>query len=624
MQLLEQITIQDFKSFTKETIMFDDATCIVGANETGKTNLLKAVYHLGHEFRDKPFEPDDLRLGAENYPNGEISLEFSISLKENLIPTLYKKEPSLIGKKFILSKVGKQKIMPKWKGILKCSATEFQDVVLVKNKTKFIQELKGQFASKKIRIWKHASWFIKDNTFDLRKNPFAQLLREDVVEVLKKQKLLDFYEDKVKDSVLENIHVYFWSYREENFLREIVPLSEFIAEPKKFLSVRNMFLIAGWQLNDFASNLQNQSPTVYKNLLDGVKREINSLIKNHWSSHKKLTIEIEHQGTHLAIHLHEPGSSTPPEFRSDGLKWFLTFLINFRAQSKTLSNYILLIDEPGLYLHPKGQKDVLQEIEKLSQKNQVIYTTHQTFLINKNDPSTTRIIQRETERKGTLAKNPFYASKVSDISDSKKILTDRLLREALGFKVSDISPINEKNILVEGVFDRDVLQLLNDRWRIVNMNDVSIIACGPASEIVRHARLYLANDLKAVCFYDSDDAGRSGQKNNDAVKDDMKRQIKDIVKNKDFETMEDLVPDVVFDETYDKWKQKWNIKDSKGIKRPRIKSINDFMNKDKKIEMKRSLEDLLIASLKSYLAKTNNDNEIDNLKNIIQDLNSRL
>lgn len=621
MRILDQIKIKDFKSFTQEIIKFDDITCIVGANETGKTNLLKAIYHLSREDRNKPFEPDDLRLGAENYPNGEIVLEFTISLKENLIPFLVKKERNLIGKTFTLNKIGKPKLAPRWDGILNCSSVGFKEVILIKNKTKFSQELNQKVSTEKIQEWKNDGWFIKNGTFNLRTNPFARLLHGEIIEVLKGQALLDFYRDKVRDGILENIHVYPWSYREENFLREIIPLAEFIPDHNKFLSVKNMFLIAGWKPSDFASNLQNQSPTVYKNLLGSVKREINSLIKNHWSSHKNLTIEIEHQGTHLAIHLHEPGSSTPPEFRSDGLKWFLTFLINFRAQSKTLSNYILLIDEPGLYLHPKGQKDVLLEAENLSQKNQVIYTTHQTFLINKNKADSVRIIQRETERGGSLARNPFYASKVSDVLDPKKILTDRLLREALGFKVSDISPINEKNILVEGVFDRDVLQILNDRWRIIDMNDISIIACGPASEIARHARLYIANDLKVVCFYDSDDAGKSAYKNNNAVKEEMKRQIRDVVRDKDFETMEDLIPDEVFNEADKQWRQKWEIKDATEVKRPRMKSINKFINNNLKIEMKRSLEDFIIQSLKQYLSKKNEG--LDKLKELLQDLNNR-
>jgi len=160
----------------------------------------------------------------------------------------------------------------------------------------------------------------------------------------------------VKDSALKNMKIYQWRYKEEDFLQENVPIADLIQSPDKFRSVTNMFLISGWKKSDLATNLQNQTSTVYSNLFNQVKRSINSLIKNHWSSHKNLKIELEHRGDHLTIHLNEPGSSTPPEFRSDGLKWFLTFLINFRAQSKDISNYILLIDEPGLYLLQGARK----------------------------------------------------------------------------------------------------------------------------------------------------------------------------------------------------------------------------------------------------------------------------
>ena len=153
------------------------------------------------------------------------------------------------------------------------------------------------------------------------------------------------------------------------------------------------------------------------------------------------------------------------------------------------------------------------------------------------------------------------------------------------------------------------------------MNDISIIACGPASEIVRHARLYIANDLKVVCFYDSDDAGKSAYKNNNAVKEEMKRQIRDVVRDKDFETMEDLIPDDIFNEAYKQWRQKWEIKDTAEVKRPRIKSINKFINNNKKIELKRSLEDFIIQSLKQYLSKK--DEGLDNFKKLLQDLNNR-
>ncbi len=46
MDNLIEIKINNFKSFTEETISLSGVTCFVGANESGKTNLLDAIHHL--------------------------------------------------------------------------------------------------------------------------------------------------------------------------------------------------------------------------------------------------------------------------------------------------------------------------------------------------------------------------------------------------------------------------------------------------------------------------------------------------------------------------------------------------------------------------------------------------
>ena len=43
---------------------------------------------------------------------------------------------------------------------------------------------------------------------------------------------------------------------------------------------------------------------------------------------------------------------------------------------------ILLLDEPGLHLHPTAQQELIAFFEKLAEKNQLIYTTHSPFLID--------------------------------------------------------------------------------------------------------------------------------------------------------------------------------------------------------------------------------------------------
>jgi len=471
----------------------------------------------------------------------------------------------------------------------------------------FVREFKQDKERQKIaKRRSDMSWFLNDSSVDLRKNPYNRLLEKGGISLVKNKDKIDFLSRLVGESVLDNIRIYKWKYKEEDFLQENVSIEDLIKNPNKYRSVKNMFLISGWKLKDFSKKLKGQTTTVYSNLLDEVKRNIDNLIRRNWSSHKNLKIELEHRGKTLSIHLHEPGSKTPPEFRSDGLKWFLTFLINFRAQSKNISNYILLIDEPGLYLHPRGQKDVLEELENLSRNNQIIYTTHQTFLINKNKPERVHIIKRVPEKKGRFSIHPFYASKATEALNSKSILTDKLLREALGFKVSDISPINEKNILTEGVFDREVFHLVNDYWRVIDLNETSIISCGRASEIAKHASLYKGNELKVVCFYDSDGPGRLSYNSNDKVLSLEKKQVRDFIKKSVYETMEDLIPDKVYKTAIEEWVKQWKIKFSVSViaKRPRMKNIKKHFIKGKDIEMKHELERILIDKIKSEL---NND-----------------
>jgi len=599
MKFLSRIQIKNFKSFTNETITFENPTCFVGANESGKSNLLDAIDHLSSRNKKSPFSPDELRSGAPDYPDGEIEITYTMKIEKTLLGEILKTFPEIEGKIISLKKFGIPNGIPKWTISSNITQNSIPDIVKINNKNKFISSFKKDSAAKKI-AQHHGStgWFINDKTIDLRKLPYNYLIEGEKIELLKGKSKISFINEILGDQIFKNIKIFKWKFREDDFLQENVNIEELIKNPKKYSSVTNMFLIAGWKTYEFSRKLQGQTRTVYSTLLDEVERQINSLIRKHWTSHNNLKIKIEHIEDRLSIHLKDPGSNTPPEFRSDGLKWFLTFLINFRAQSKSVKNFILLIDEPGLYLHPKGQKDVLLELGVLSKNNQIVYSTHQTFLINKNNPDSVRVIQRETDKSRDVSGRPFYASKVKKITDPKNILTDKLLREALGFQVSDISLINEKNILVEGVFDRDLFHIFNKHWKILNFNEISIISCGSASEITKHCSLYLNNDLSVVCFYDSDTAGSNALSANKKVTNAKKLQISQFIKDTNYRTMEDLIPDTVFELGITEWKKNWKLSFSETISRPRMKMIEPYLDQNKKIEMKHSLEDILVEKVK--------------------------
>lgn len=73
------------------------------------------------------------------------------------------------------------------------------------------------------------------------------------------------------------------------------------------------------------------------------------------------------------------------ESRSTGLQWFLSFYLVFLVESEDAHrDAILLLDEPGLSLHPLAQRDLSEFFEGLAKTNQIIYTTHSPFLVDAN------------------------------------------------------------------------------------------------------------------------------------------------------------------------------------------------------------------------------------------------
>jgi hypothetical protein len=70
------------------------------------------------------------------------------------------------------------------------------------------------------------------------------------------------------------------------------------------------------------------------------------------------------------------------ENRSTGLQWFLSFYLVFLVESRgEHRDAVLLLDEPGVSLHPLAQRDLSAFFEQLGKTNQILYTTHSPFLV---------------------------------------------------------------------------------------------------------------------------------------------------------------------------------------------------------------------------------------------------
>ena len=104
-----------------------------------------------------------------------------------------------------------------------------------------------------------------------------------------------------------------------------------------------------------------------------------------WWKQGDYRFRFEADGNHFRIWVADDRRPTEVELenRSSGLQWFLSFYLVFLVESQGQHRQaILLLDEPGISLHPHAQRDLSAFFESLSERNQLMYTSHSPFLVD--------------------------------------------------------------------------------------------------------------------------------------------------------------------------------------------------------------------------------------------------
>lgn len=104
-----------------------------------------------------------------------------------------------------------------------------------------------------------------------------------------------------------------------------------------------------------------------------------------WWKQGDYRFRFEADGNHFRIWVADDRRPTEVELenRSTGLQWFLSFYLVFLVESQgDHKRSILLLDEPGVSLHPLAQRDLSAFFESLASTNQILYTSHSPFLVD--------------------------------------------------------------------------------------------------------------------------------------------------------------------------------------------------------------------------------------------------
>lgn len=233
------------------------------------------------------------------------------------------------------------------------------------------------------------------------------------------------------------------------------------------------------------------------------------------------------------------------ELRSTGLQWFLSFYLIFLVESQeNHKDAILLLDEAGLTLHPLAQKDLAKFFEGLSENNQIINTTHSPFIIDTSNIDRCRVVYVDKEG-FTVCSSDLRQG--SDTLNEKSIYA---VHAAMGLSVSDILLQGCQPIIVEGPSDQiyfnAIKNVLIQKKLIAPKQELVFIPSGGVKGVPGIVSILCGKTEKLpFVIFDSDKSGNDAKKKlqSGLYKDCVDRllEVKKYVRIENAE-VEDLIP----------------------------------------------------------------------------------
>ena len=228
---------------------------------------------------------------------------------------------------------------------------------------------------------------------------------------------------------------------------------------------------------------------------------------SQWFGQRRHKIRYQADGDYFRIWVSDdrrPDVDIELESRSKGFQWFFSFYLLFLVESEEgHKDAVLLLDEPGLHLHPTAQQELISFFEKLSEDNPLIYTTHSPFLIDGEHIYRVRPVTEDETGHSRISIDGWP-------EDRETIFP---LQAAAGYAMVRGLFQYQKNVLVEGMADYLYLHSLNLHCHALGRqglpDDIYITPCGGTKNVGYIASLFLGQEVRPIVLLDGDDAGRA-------------------------------------------------------------------------------------------------------------------
>jgi len=670
---IKKFRIKNFKSIldSGEIALDPKITTLIGENESGKTCILKALESFKRDYK---YTKSDLclyseakkKLDLEKIKEGNIgiiTIWFQMESEDKL--KLKEINPKL-------SRITNLKVIKYFDNSYKCESPDISlsdikinvpkklDMPLseIKNiATTFKEKLNNHlnrfppFANSKIQYEEIINEIV---SFDPKTNPdidnafsdfFSGLaalpdkdppIQNDIQAFSEeinphKDRIKEILNEKDKDILSEALEILLnlMYFSDIEKLEDTISTSEYLKNKKKHKTLFNLIELSKLNIERIKDAEHYERLSSLLSASVAITGEINQF----WTQEKiDVKINLEKDDIVISIIDNVINNYHPPSIRSQGFRWFFSFYINFMAGSKgEFRNTIILLDDPGVYLHASRQKDFLNAIEKISESNQIVFSTHSPFMIDREKLDRVRIITKKPNE-GTLIKEKYWDSKGDALMP---------IRASIGMKIGDSLFTTKKNLLVEGYSDQIILEAisklcLKKERDYIDTSKISIFAVNGADKMPLFATFCRIENQKFIALFDNDSKGR---KASTELKDKFNINEKNIIMlNKSGKAGEDLVIENLIDidfylealngaytEIFQKILNKKSI-NKDNLTASTFKGIENFF-KENKIGTSGKIDKIKVAKKISDLASENkspNETTISNFSNLFKMINEKL
>lgn len=259
--------------------------------------------------------------------------------------------------------------------------------------------------------------------------------------------------------------------------------------------------VAGLKPEELKKLLDQNDQETRNQLANRASAVVTSEIKRLWKD-RALKIRFNLDAQHLDTMISDPTATYDVEVnlneRSRGFQWFFAFYITFAADTKggNASGAVLLLDEPGLYLHAKSQSDLLRHFEN-DFDNQILYSTHSPFMVPTHALDSIRTVSIAEDSGTTVTNDPT--------GDSRTLFP---LQAALGYDLAQSLFVGPNNLVVEGVTDywylSSVSSHLADSALPALNPEITMTPAGGAQKVSYMVALLTSEELNVLVLLDSE------------------------------------------------------------------------------------------------------------------------